>query len=182
MPRRRWIRYTVAVLGAGFVLVVAGFFYLRHSTRQEGEQRLAVVTAHLDESDPRWRIDDIDADRGWLNDEQNSTLLIPRFKAALVSKDFAPVRPGATREGVFFDVPPNHVLDDEGADALDAAMAGNDVALAIARSFKDYPRGLRRYAITPDFIGTLLPALQETREVVAVLDAEAERLCRNGQP
>ena len=182
MRRIRWVRYTIAGLVVGFVLFVAGFFYQRHSTRQEGQVRLAAVTAHLDETDPRWRIDDIDADRGWLNDDQNSTLLIPRFKAALASKDFGPVRPGPNREDVFIGVPPNHVLDDEAAAALDAAMLGNNAALAIARSFKDYPRGLRRYPITPDWIGTLLPGLQETRWVVAMLDTEAERLCRDGRP
>jgi hypothetical protein len=182
MRRIHWVRYTVAGLIVGAVLFVAWFFYQRHSTRQEGQDRLAAVIAHLDETDPRWQLDDIDADRGWLNDDQNSTLLIPRFKAALTSKDFAPVRSGPIREDVFIGVPPNHVLDDEGAAGLDAAMSGNNAALAIARSFKDYPRGLRRYTITPDFIGTLLPGVQETREVVAMLDAESERLCRDGRP
>src|SRR5262245_58294842 len=167
MRRLRWVRYTVAALVVAVVLFVAGLFYYRHATRQEGQDRLAAVTAHLDETDPRWRLDDIEVDRGWLNDDQNSTLLIPRFKAALASKDFAPVRPGPIPDGVFIGVPPNHVRDEEGAAGLDASFVGNDAALAIAQSFKDYPRGLRRYTISPDFIGTLLLGLQETREVVA---------------
>jgi hypothetical protein len=182
MPRNRWVRRIAVGLATGFVLVIVAAFYSRHATRRAGIERLGAVTAHLDATDPRWRLDDVEADRGSLPDDQNAALVVPQFKAALVGKQFAPVRPGPTKGGVFDGMPPNRALDDEGAAALDRALDGNDAALAIARSFKDRPRGLRRYAYTPDFIGTLVPELQETRQVVAMLDAEAERLTRDGRP
>ncbi|MBO0700976.1 MAG: hypothetical protein J2P46_21455 [Zavarzinella sp.] len=182
MFSHRWTRRIAIALIAGFGLVVAGTFYFRHTTRQAGEERLAAVIAELDATDPRWRLDDIEADRGYVPDDQNSALLVPKFQAALTAKDFVVTRPGVTREGVFENLPPNRALDDQGATAIDHAMEGNDAALAIARSFKDYPRGLRRYSYTPDFIGTKLPGLQETRQIVAMLDVEAERLSRDGRP
>ena len=153
MHRNRWVRRIAIGLFLVFVLSIVTFFYLRYSTRRDGNERLATVVSHLDETDPRWRLDDMEADRKTLNDDQNSALLVPRFKAALAKREFVLVRSEATKQGVFVDVPPNHVLDDEGAAAIDAAMEGNDVPLAIARSFKDYPRGQTRYTITPDVIG-----------------------------
>jgi len=182
MHRNRWARRIAIGLILGFVLSIVAFFYGRYSTRRDGNERLVSVVAHLDETDPRWRLDDIEADRKSLNDDQNSALLVPRFKAALAQKEFMLVRSALTREGVFVGIPPNLVLDDEGVAAIDAAMQGYDAALAIARSFKDYPYGRTRFTITPDVIGILLPHLQWTQQVCCLLDAEAERLCRDGRP
>jgi hypothetical protein len=182
MFRNRWVRRAVAGLVVTVVVGVAGLLYLRSSIRRAGTERFNAAVAHLDATDPGWRLDDLEAARGHLPDDQNSTLLVPRFKAALAGKEFAPARPGPQHRGVFEDVPPNRTLDTEGAAALDRATDKNAAALGIARSFKDPPRGLRRYAITADVIGTLLPGLQETRWVAAMLDAEAERLSRDGRP
>jgi hypothetical protein len=182
MARSRWARRVGFGLVAGFVLVIATAFYFRQETRRAGDERLAAATAGLDATDPRWRLDEIGADRGSLPDDQNAALLVPRFRAALTGKEFVVVRPGLTKGNVFDGLPPNQVLDEEGAVAIDLALDGNGAALAIARSFKDYPRGLRRYSYSPDFIGTLVPDLQETRQVAAILDAEAERLSRDGRP
>src|SRR5262245_31981809 len=182
MPRNRWVRRIAIGLATGFVLLVVSAFYSRHATRQAGLERLEATTARLDATDSRWQFDLVLADCGSLPDNQNGALLVPRFKAALVGREFTPVRPGPTKASVFEGVPPNHVLDDEGAAALNLALHGNDAALVVARSFKDYPRGLRRYAYNPDFISVLLPDVQETQQIVAMLDAEAERLIRDGRP
>jgi hypothetical protein len=182
MLRKRWVRRTAIGLVVGFILVVAGLAYHRYSTRQSGLRRLAAAASHLDSTDPGWRLGDLDRARGTLPEHQNSALLVPRFKAALAGTEFTVNRPGSDRRGIFLDIPPNRRLDDEAADALDRALDGNDAALAIARSFRDYPRGLRQYAYSPDFIGTLTPGLQESRSVAALLDAAAERSCRDGRP
>jgi hypothetical protein len=178
MFRHRWVRRVGLGLIAVFLLVVAGFFALRYNMQRKGVKRMEGITAHLDATDPRWRLDDLDVDRGHLPDEQNSILLVPRFKAAQGGRfdDFR-----SDKSGLYEGVPPNHRLDDEGAAALDRALDGNGAAVAVARSFRDYPRGLRRYTITPDVIGTLTPDLQETRTVARALDLEAEWLTREGR-
>jgi hypothetical protein len=180
MFRKRWARRLAVALPVAFVLVVAGFYYIRHKTGQQGEERVAAVTAGLDAADARWRYDDIDADRGTLPDGRNSALLVPRFKAALARPSIDTARPD--RSDLFDKVPPNHQVDDEGARVIDRALDGNDAALAIARSFKDYPRGLRRYRLTPDVFGTLLPEVQEHRTATLMLSLEAERLAYDGRP
>jgi hypothetical protein len=182
MPRSPLVRRIAVGLAVGFVLLVVAVFYSRHATRQAGLERLEATTARLDATDARWRFDQVVGDCGSLPDNQNGALLVPRFKGALVGREFAVVRPGPTKVGVFDGVPPNRLLDDEGAAALDRALDGNDAALAVARSFKDYPRGVRRYTYSPDFISVLLPDLQETQQIVAMLDAEGERLIRVGRP
>src|SRR5262245_26793250 len=138
-PARRAIR--------GFALPVraawCATFWSRHSTRAEGQERLAAIVSRLDATDPRWRLADLDADRGLLPDDQNSALLVPKLRAALARPDFDPPRPSRKFPDLFADIPPNRHLDDEVVAAIDEAMEGNSLALGIARSFVKYPRGLR---------------------------------------
>ena len=180
MFRKRWVRRLTTSLLVFGILVVGGWFYVRHKSQQRGIDRLSAVAARLDADDPRWRFDDMDADRGDLPDDQNSALLIPKFEAALGGSQVNATRPD--KSPIFDKVPPNRRLDDEGALAIDRALEGQAAALAIARSFRDYPRGLRRYRIRPDVIGTLLPDVQEHRTAVQILNLEAERLARDGRP
>lgn len=179
MFRRRWVRRLAVVLGVLTFLVVGGSFYIRHKSHQQGIERVEILRAHLDATDPRWRMEDIDADRGTLPDDENGARLVPRFKAALVQPSIDTFRPDKT--DLFDKVSPNEQLDEAGAVILDRALTGNDAALAIARSFKDYPRSLRRYPVTPDVIGTLLPDVQEHRSAVYALTLEAERHSRAGR-
>jgi hypothetical protein len=182
MLRNRWSRRGLVGLVVLVVVGVAWFVYHRQATHREGLRRLAEIHKHLDATDPYWHLDQIEAARGNLPDDQNSAMLMPQFQAALGGKDFLLVRPGRNSAGVFVDVPPNRVLDDDGAIVLDEALDGKGAALAIAWSFKDYARGQKRYTYTPDFLGTLTPGLQEARSVVALLEAEAERYCRDKRP
>jgi hypothetical protein len=180
MFRHRWVRRTSLGLAVLFVLVVAGFFALRYNMHRTGVQRRDAITAHLDATDPGWRLDELDLARGQLPDDENSTLLIPQFKTALGGRRTYASRPNNL--SLYDGVPPNHQLDDEGADVLDRTLDGLGPALSVAHEFRDRPRGVRHYNFTPDIIGTLAPDLQETRSVVTALDLEAEWLSRDGRP
>jgi hypothetical protein len=180
MFRNRWVRRAAIGLGIAFVAWAAFLIYSRYATQREGEERLAAVVAELDASDSRWRFADLESSRGHLPDEQNSALLVPKFTAALRTPKLEAVRPDGKL--LLFDGPPNRWLDDEAYAAIDRALDGNDRALGVARSFKDRPRGLRRLTISPDFIGTFMPHLQETRVIFTALDLDAERLARAGRP
>lgn len=180
MIRNRWVRRLAVATPVVFVLLVGGWFYFRHKTQQQGLAKIQAVSRQLDAADPRWQLDDIDADRGTLPDDQNGALVIPRLKTALAGKTINPARPD--KSDAFDNVPVNHRLDDEGAEAIDHALLGADAGIAVAREFRHYSRGLRRYRISPDVIGTLLPEVQETRTAVYVLTLESERLTRAGRP
>ena len=111
MFRKRWIRRLFFSLGIGVVVLIAGVWWDMHSVRRDGEERLAQVVAEIDRTDPLWRWDDLDAAREPIPDEQNGTLLVPKFKLAL-GKPFA----YPTRADGFSDllsgVPPNRLLDE----------------------------------------------------------------------
>jgi hypothetical protein len=179
MFRNRWVRRVGITFGVLVVLVVVVFFYVRHTAGRQGLERLTAVTAATDAADPNWRLDDLDAARGQLPDAENSARLVPRFKAARNAPHIDATRPD--KSDVFQDVPQNRRLDDEGIDAIDRVLAENGAARAVARDFRNYPKGLRRYQITPDVIGTLLPDVQESREIAVTLDLEAEWLAHQGQ-
>src|SRR5262245_48218506 len=92
MFRKRWVRRLANTLIALVIPVVGGGFYARHKSQQRGLERVTAVTARLDADAPRWRLDENDADRGFLPDEQNSALLIPKFKAVFGGRDVNAVR------------------------------------------------------------------------------------------
>jgi hypothetical protein len=179
MFRNRWLRRIVVTLTVLVVVVAVTLIFIRNKAQEQGRERLRVAVADTDAVDPQWRLEDLDAARGTLPDDENSALLVPRYKAALASPNLMAMRPDKTE--VLGDIISNRRLDAEGIAAVDQALTGNDAALAVARSFRNYPRGLRRYQITPDVIGTLLPDVQESRQIAMVLDLEAERLSIDGR-
>jgi hypothetical protein len=180
MFRNRWVRRLAIGFGVMVVAAVAFAIYHRYATFAAGEERLAGVVADLDASDPRWRYADVELARGSLPDDENSALLVPKFTAALAAPKLEATRPD--RQLLVFDGPPYRWLDDDAYAAIDRALDRNGAALAVARSFKDRPRGLRHLNISPDFVGTLMPHLQDTRQIFTALDLEAERLARDGRP
>ena len=179
MFRNRWVRRTIRGLLVLIALLILGFFGDRYVTRRAGEKRYAEIVAHLDATDPRWRYEEIDADRGQLPDAENGALLISRFTAALATPRFdADPLLGSDNQSL---TPPNHDLDDPTYDAIDRALASNAQALAIALTFNEYPKGLRRYTLPPVTIDVRLPEAQQTRYVFRLLDLAAERAARDGR-
>jgi hypothetical protein len=138
MFRNRWVRRVGTTLAVLVGVLVAAFFYIRHTAGRQGRERLATVTAQTDAIDPHWGLDDLDAARGQMPEAENSARLIPRYKAARGTGRVEAVRPDKT--GVFDDAPPpNRRLDDEGIDAIDRTLAENGAARAVAREFRNYP-------------------------------------------
>jgi len=152
--------------------------YHRSATRRDGEQQLAAVVARLDETDPPWRLADLQADHVVPPGEQDGAQLIPRFRA-LGRRPFTPRR--ADGRTVEFE-PPNRRPDADDVAAINAVLEGQDGALAIARSFVKTTGGHFSTAIAPTYIHTLLPNQGAMRDVYDLLDTEAEWLCWDGRP
>lgn len=180
MFHNRWVRRLAIGFGIAVVAAIALLIYHRYATFATGEEQLAAVVAELDASDPRWRYADLDLARGHLPDDENSALLVPKFTAALAASKLEATR--ANGQLVVFDGPPNRWLDDGAYAAIDRALDRNGAALAVARSFRDRPRGLRHLNVSPDFVGTLMPHLQDMRQIFTALDLESERLAHDGRP
>lgn len=179
--RRRWVRRFAFGTLAALVLGVFGFFGYRYRTWQTGQQQYAAVTAHLDATDPGWRLDPGDLPRGPVPDDQNSALIVARVKAALASGKFEVKRADGKYVSTSSE-PPNRRLDDESWTAIDQAFEENYAALAIARTFKDAPDGWRVQPPGHDLFNFRIGDIADTRMVFTILNEEAKRLGRDGRP
>jgi hypothetical protein len=143
------------------------------------ERELDALLAELERTDPRWRFDELMADRPAVPDAENPALVVMKIEALL--------RPGG------YDVGPNNArlfdefhspvarLNERQIAALRDSFSKHAEALKLARTLKDF-RGEGRYPITPapDYLSTNLDPLQRCRGVMwmlqndAMLRAEAE--------
>jgi hypothetical protein len=173
--RRRWPYLVILVLLAVVVLIA---LYVRRDLASERELQAAL--AETDRLDPRWRLEDIEADRAVVPDAINSGTpataakqLIPKQWPFWQFLSQLPDPQVAALALSFGNVEPQQQLNEEQVTALRDEMKRAEVALAEARKLVDLPEG--RYPITysPDFIGTLLPHAQNPREIAALLGHDA---------
>ena len=68
--RRRWLRYTAGFLVLACLCGGLGYFYVTWSFDNE----LAAAIAETEALDPRWRLEEIEADRKTYRDDENAAL------------------------------------------------------------------------------------------------------------
>jgi hypothetical protein len=162
--RRRWGCLVVAVL-VPTVLLVGGYILLR----MRADQELQDAVAEADRLDPGWRLDDLEAARPQVPDQENSALQVTAA-AALVPPGWA----GAPEfDELFRDLPPERQLNEAQVKALRAELQKAAPALEKARRLADMPRGHYVIHWSPDFISTRLPDVQEARKVAYLLEQES---------
>ena len=180
-PRRRRWPYVIALLCLPVLTAVGAYLYLTISADRE----LGAAIAEADRLDPRWRLDDVEADRVVVPEAENSGTAVIAANFALPKNwpfwdyppnpedppDAAPKR--KTLADSFQNLEPQRQLDDDQATALRTEMTRAAGALAEARKLADLPQG--RYPITysADWIGTLLPHRQDAREIAGLLSNDA---------
>ncbi|HEY1379613.1 MAG TPA: hypothetical protein VGF55_22610 [Gemmataceae bacterium] len=158
-PRRRW-RFWLLLVGTPLVLaLLAGVGWL---VRVNGG--LSAAIADADRQDPRWRLEDIEADRFTPPPGHNAADTV-----AAVQRQKPTPWPDPTKDELFNDLPPEHELNDQQTAALKDEIVRAGPALAAARSMIDTPRGRHAISYAPNWIGTLLPLIQAHREVVVLL-------------
>jgi type II secretory pathway pseudopilin PulG len=187
--RRRW-PYIVALPALVILMGIGVYVYLIVSA--ESELRAAIT--ETDRLDPRWRLEDVEADRTVVPEAENSAALAIAAKQQLPNPwPFWDAPPGAQdpadagpkRQALqesFRDLEPQRQLTDEQTTALRTAMATAAAALSEARKLADRSEG--RYSITyrADWIGTLMPHVQEAREIAAVLSYDALMRAQDKDP
>ncbi|HEY1376620.1 MAG TPA: hypothetical protein VGF55_07490 [Gemmataceae bacterium] len=151
-PRRRRLRFVVIALGlvALAAAAVAGWLVYRHA-RIGWQLRDAI--AELDAADPRWRLEQIEADRAKVPDAENSSPVI-RHARALLGRP--PLYAYQLRDELLRGLTPEVRLTDAQyaglIDVLEDAEAGVGPALALVR----YPRGRHPITYAADGVSTLL--------------------------
>ena len=158
-PRRRW-RFWLLLIGTPVLVAVlsaVGWVLRANSGLQS-------AIDEADRLDPRWRWEDIQADRANFPSGQNGAdkiVAIHRLKPASW--------PASKIDELFVDLPPERQLNKLQIIGLKLLLQPAGPALAEARSLIDTPRGRHPITYNPNFIGTLLPTIQATREGVALL-------------
>lgn len=133
-PRRRTRRWLLAILLAIATLAAYGVYsYIA------GQRRLQAVLDRLDREDPGWRLEDLQAARRPIPDEENSALVLEEAirlapTARLVNERLY---------DVFHEIPPGRQLSSDQATTLRAELSGLAPALAEARKLASLPRGCR---------------------------------------
>jgi hypothetical protein len=181
VPERRaslWKRFLLGLAGITavsiLILLAAGArtSYLGHSSLMD-------ALAETDRLDPRWRWEDLDANRPLMPNVGNSIVLSRAVHQAEAKWDKDDMQ-SADGKDVLEEVIPNVRLDAERLAVLRKFAAKQKAAIDLAVTLKDTPRGRAPITLSPDGIGTLLPDAQHPRAVVRLLQIECERLLHDG--
>jgi hypothetical protein len=159
-----------------------GWWYLER-TAAEGREELAAVIAETDQLDPRWRWEQIDADRPAVADAENSMRVIRELADSLGGWDPASLKlPDG--EDLWSDEPAqaNRQLDDERLALIRKTLKEKKRSLQLAVSLKDFPRGRAAVNLEPDVLSTLLKHAQDCRPPTWLLQMDIERLLHEGRP
>lgn len=168
---KRWLK-RLAVSTLMLVGIVALVVYLgRAHFRIEGDRELAAVTTGLDTADPGWRIDAITAERqkALPPADANSTTVIAAAAEEL-PKDWQKWQLGAEWVG---HSPSNFALTPKNLDDLKGNADPTRDARLTARRLRGMPNGAHTIVVADNPYMTLLPHLDKTRQVAALLQYDA---------
>lgn len=170
--RLRWVFWPLFVV---FFLVGVGTIYL-WTMHKLAVNRLAEATAAIDLRDPGWRLQEIEAARAAVPDDDNSALVIDAT-VKLLPQDWPP-----PEWKPWPDLPPSpqQPLDPETCRQVRETLDAVKPALQEARKLEHLPRG--RFAITyrsNPFL-TLIPHVQRARSVAILLVLDALRSMEEG--
>jgi hypothetical protein len=170
ITKRLFLGSTVFVL----LLVMFGsiHYYLLSS---DARNQLALVLADLDESDPGWRLEDLEKARPTIPDAENSALIV-RAAHTLVPSGW----PDPKVMWRFDNLPPPpELLDAERAELLEKELAPLAVALTESRKLADMPNGRHAEVYTGYPVG--FSHGRPTREIASLLHHDALNLAQQGK-
>jgi hypothetical protein len=169
--RRRWLRWSL-LLGLPLLALAVPLGVMEYNHWSD-ERELAEAIAETDRLDPRWRLDEILADRPAIADADNPALVVGKVDALLQPGVFDL---GERNERLFEkeNLSPANRLNDPQIVAVRVALEKHARALKLARTLKDF-RGEGRFAIeyAPVHIQTPFAPLQRCRGVMQMLQLDA---------
>lgn len=169
-PRSRRWKWVLGIAVSLLLVFACHFGYglaSREWTRRQGERELAAVRTQIEQTDPDWTWERLNANRARPPAGQNSADLIPRIKKLshedwgkeLAKEEWKPR----------LEVPPNVRYSPSVLAQVRRELASSAEAVKLARTLKDYPRGNRDIHLAPNVLDTLLQDTQDTRHAGDVL-------------
>jgi hypothetical protein len=170
---RRRLRWLLVFLFIFIGLPAGYYFYARWSLERE----LAEVIAETDRLDPRWRLEDIEADRKTYRDEENAALQV--MKAVGLIGWNSPT--GHRDYAKLFDALPQQAqLNSQQVEFIQKAFDNIPEGLAEARKLMDMPGGRFPIKYAPDWFLTSMEHQQNSRRVFGLLQSDAMLLAHHG--
>jgi hypothetical protein len=170
-PRRR-IRWKRWLLGTflSLLLIVIVLIGKELFARWQAQADLERAIAEVDRIDPRWRLEDIEADRREVPADRNSSLVV------VAAHELLPKGWNARLEEELKDLRPDVALRTDQANRLSAHLKSAQRALRTARTLKDLPLGRARLHFSPDWFSTLMPHLDSARQIADLLHQDIRLL------
>jgi type II secretory pathway pseudopilin PulG len=186
-PHTRRRKWPFVVLGIVFLaLVIAGVLLVADAMIGGRDSReLQALIEELDQSDPGWRFEDLQAHRAILPNDQNSTLQV-QAAARQLPQPWPTPRPRQDPNGrpptiadILANVPQPVQLTGEQSRELDEELEKAAPALALARELAAMPRG--RFSVDPglDAQRHHLPN-EDVRQVAHLLSLDAYAKAQDG--
>jgi hypothetical protein len=171
-PRHRW-RFWLLLVGVPVsVLILSGVVWM---VRASSSLQAAIDEA--DRLDPRWRLDEIQADRITPPAGENAA------DRTVTIRSFMPAGwPGAELIPLFDDLPPERQLNSEQIAALTDRLGHVRPALAEARLLADMPRGRHTVVYPPNWISVDLNGVQEVRRIGVLLKFDVLEKSQSDDP
>lgn len=174
--RKRWLIVATGVLA--FIAAPVIYYFVDAWMAQRALDR---IYAEIDAEDPNWRWPDLIAQIKVPPDEENSVVQVRKVQALLKKKPFMPGPKwdnGATK---FLEVRNSKLPPDYEKVLTSALTALDPEAVKEARKLKDLPDGGEAIpAVDNPFFDLKLDYVQESRAVVAVLNADAIQRAQSG--
>lgn len=172
----RWRRrFIILLLLAGAAVLVATYTVYQNS--KSAEILLAEAIAEADRLDPNWRIDDLEASRERVPDEENSALAVPSVGNGMTSPPKPWYQgdnwPDEELQRLLDDVDPERAFDEMQCRALALILEDVEPTLIECRRLSHLPHGRHLIAYARDGISTLLPHIQRNREIAMIVHYDA---------
>jgi hypothetical protein len=157
---RRWIRRIVVLATIG-VLAVGSFVGWHLYRRYVDNLRLRETIAELDARDPRWRLEDLEADRALVPDGENSANVIRAARAPIGLVPFSTNKDSVALENLD---PAIALTDAQFREVMDR-FESVESAVAPALTLQHFPRGRHPITYTADGFSTLLRHVDDIYQV-----------------
>ena len=170
---RRWLRWPLRAGLISFALfaLYAAFNHYRV------EKNLRAALADLDEADPGWRLDEIEAAREVVPDAINSARVVVAA-AEPVPHGWLPIK----FDDELKKLPPQVRLSERQEQELQALLETFRHPLEIASVLPDRPRGRHQITYKPNVMDMVLNDQQRTRDITTLLRLQATMQAHRGEP
>jgi hypothetical protein len=178
---RGWLKRILWI--ALLVIVITGSTFLvrwRISVSR-AEVDLDALITDLDQADPHWRIEDIEANRTEIPDAENTALVIGQIETGLRAKRAPVAGPQGTPTPLdgAFESPPDVQIEPDIQAHLRAELKQVAPELKLALTLAAMRHGRFPLSIAPDGFSTIIHS-QAAREVINLLQKEVFRRLRDG--